>query len=266
MAETADSPVSSSPPPRSVAAIIASATISPICSVPAPISATNSDATQIPSTTPATSCSAFEPRSPCEAPRQITAAMAANAGRPSGSSRTAAHQAAVAATAVCRIGHIRPRRRSKNLTSIGSSETAASRAAVLHRASPTPRQMGGGVRPRGRRAGRPLGAPPNGGGLPAAAEVRDLRLLLLRLHALALRRRVRALAELDGQRLGRPVAGDLDLDGVAGLVLVDQRGQRGRVLDGLAAERGDHVADLQAAVRGRAAGRSRGHLGAGALP
>ena len=43
------------------------------------------------------SCSAFEPRWPYEAPRQMTAAIEANDGRPSGSNRTAAYHAAVAA-------------------------------------------------------------------------------------------------------------------------------------------------------------------------
>ena len=64
IAETADSATSSSPPRSSTAALIASTTIRPICSEPVPISATSADATQIPSTTPAISCSAFEPRWP----------------------------------------------------------------------------------------------------------------------------------------------------------------------------------------------------------
>ena len=64
IADTAASAVSSSPPRSSTAALIASTTIKPICSDPAPISATIADATQIPSTTPATSCSDFEPRCP----------------------------------------------------------------------------------------------------------------------------------------------------------------------------------------------------------
>ena len=62
IAETAASATSSSPPPSSTAALIASTTIRPICSEPVPISATSTDATQIPSTTPAISCSAFDPR------------------------------------------------------------------------------------------------------------------------------------------------------------------------------------------------------------
>ena len=64
IADTAASAVSSSPPRSSTAAVIASTTISPICSEPVPISATIADATQIPSTTPPTSCSDFEPRCP----------------------------------------------------------------------------------------------------------------------------------------------------------------------------------------------------------
>ena len=100
IADTAASAVSSSPPPSSTAVLIASTTISPICSDPVPISATIADATLIPSTTPATSCSAFDPRCPYDAPRQITAAIEANDGRPSSSSSTAAYQAMVAAAAV----------------------------------------------------------------------------------------------------------------------------------------------------------------------
>ena len=64
IAETADSATSSSPPRSSTAALIASTTITPICSGPVPISATSTEATVIPSTTPAISCSAFEPRWP----------------------------------------------------------------------------------------------------------------------------------------------------------------------------------------------------------
>ena len=116
IADTADSAVSSSPPPSSTATAIASATITPICSGPAPITLTSADATQIPSTTPATSCSAFDPRWPCDAPRQMTAAIDANDGRPSGSTTTARYHATVAATAVWRIGHIRPRRRPRSFT------------------------------------------------------------------------------------------------------------------------------------------------------
>src|SRR5690606_14985895 len=100
IADTAASEVSSSPPRSSTAATIASTTISPICSDPVPITATSADATEIPSTTPATSCTDFDPRCPCEAPRQITAAIAANDGRPSGSSSTARYHASVAAIAV----------------------------------------------------------------------------------------------------------------------------------------------------------------------
>src|SRR4051794_23403777 len=109
----------------------------------------------------------------------------------------------------------------------------------------------------------PRAAPPNDGGLPAAAEVwrHGLLLLLLQLRGVG---RVGPLAELDRQRLLGAVAGDVDLDLVADLVGVDERGQGGRVVDGLAADRGDDVARLQAAGGGGAAGRDLGHLGAGA--
>src|SRR5690242_20282847 len=109
------------------------------------------------------------------------------------------------------------------------------------------------MRAWGRRSSRP--APPRSShddGLPAAAEAWDVGLLaltLLRILLAAVRGlgRVGTLAELDREGLGGAVAGDLDLDGVADLVLIDERRQRGRVRDGLAAERRDPVADLQAA-------------------
>ena len=67
----------------------------------------------MPSTTPATSWIARPVRSPWAAPTAITAAIAANAGRGSGSNRTATYQAMTAAAAVCTIASMRPRRRTR---------------------------------------------------------------------------------------------------------------------------------------------------------
>ena len=122
----------------------------------------------------------------------------------------------------------------------------------------------------GRRAGADAG--PSGSshddGLPTAAEAGDLLLRLLLLRSLpavwVCSVVVGRSPELDRQRLLLAAARDLHLDRVAGLVLVHERGEGARVVDALAAERGDHVALLQAAVRGRAAGGDRADLGAGA--
>src|SRR3954449_11644040 len=92
------------------------------------------------------------------------------------------------------------------------------------------------------------------GGLPTAAEAWGLLLLRLLLLLLQGLRGLGPLGELDGEGLGLAVAGDLDLHAVAGLEGVHDRGQRRRVLDGLAAHRGDHVAGHQAAVGRRAVG------------
>ena len=112
-ADTADSTTSNSPPPTAVAVAIASTTRTPICQAPVPITEISSEATVMPSTTPPTSWSARPVRSPVVTPTAITAAMAANAGRGSGSSATASDQAATAAIAFCTIGSMLPRRRSR---------------------------------------------------------------------------------------------------------------------------------------------------------
>ena len=70
-------------------------------------------ATVMPSTTPPTSWSARPVRSPCVTPTAITAAIAAKAGRGSGSSAVASSHAAIAAVAFCTIGSMRPRRRER---------------------------------------------------------------------------------------------------------------------------------------------------------
>ena len=89
IAETADSTTSSSPPPIATAAAIASTTITPTCHGPVPISWMIRSATAMPSTTPPTSWNARGARWPWVAPTAITAAIAANAGRGSGSSSSA---------------------------------------------------------------------------------------------------------------------------------------------------------------------------------
>ena len=106
--ETAASVTSSSEPPRITAATIASRTSTPIWGSPSPIVRSSRSASTIPSITPAISWTARWRRSPNAAPREITAAIEANAGRCSTPNRTARYQAMTAATAVCRIGHIWP--------------------------------------------------------------------------------------------------------------------------------------------------------------
>ena len=88
-------------------------TRTPICQAPVPMTEISSVATVMPSTTPAMSWNARPARWPCVTPTAITAAIAANAGRGSGSSSVASHQAETAATAFCTIGSMRPRRRER---------------------------------------------------------------------------------------------------------------------------------------------------------
>ena len=113
IAETAASVTSSSPPPTASAVPMASTTRTPICQAPVPMTEMSSEATVMPSTTPPTSWSARPARSPCVTPTAITAAIAAKAGRGSGSSAVASSHAAIAAVAFCTIGSMRPRRRER---------------------------------------------------------------------------------------------------------------------------------------------------------
>ena len=225
IAETADSAVSSSPPPSRTAAPMASTTSRPICSAP--------DADQ-----------GHERRRDADPEhdagdelQRLRAALAVRGAEADDRGDRGERRAAV------RAARGRPdttppsrRRRSGRSATYGrGGERRFSRPQVVARRTRGPALKAG-----------PGCAPPIGGGLPTAAEVRDLGLLLLRLLLLGRLGRVRALAELDRERLGLAAAGDLHLDAVAGLVLVDERGQGAAVVDGLAAELGDDVADLQA--------------------
>ena len=93
---------------------IARTTRTPICQAPVPMTEMSSVATVMPSTTPPTSWSARPVRWPCVTPTAITAAIAAKAGRGSGSSAVASSHAAMAAVAFCTIGSMRPRRRERS--------------------------------------------------------------------------------------------------------------------------------------------------------
>ena len=101
---------------------MASTTSTPICQAPVPMTEMSSVATVMPSTTPPTSWSARPVRWPCVTPTAITAAIAAKAGRGSGSSAVASSHATIAAVAFCTIGSMRPRRR----------ERAVSRRRIIH--------------------------------------------------------------------------------------------------------------------------------------
>ena len=94
-------------------AVMASTTSTAICQAPVPITEMSSVAMVMPSTTPPTSWKARPVRWPCVTPTAITAAIAAKAGRGSGSSAVASSHAAIAAVAFCTIGSMRPRRRER---------------------------------------------------------------------------------------------------------------------------------------------------------
>ena len=120
IAETPASTITISLPPSSTAASIASRTIAPSCGTPWPIAPSSSDAAVMPITTPIVSWIARSPRRPWVTPTQITAAIAANAGRDSATSAPASSQAATAAAAAWRIGRTRPwsRRRPVSRTEV----------------------------------------------------------------------------------------------------------------------------------------------------
>ena len=100
IADTAASLTSTSPPRSASAADIASTISSPVWSGPVPIRNSSAAATAMPSITPPTSSNAWRRRWPCAAARLMTAAIDANAGRGSSSSRIARYHAATAAIAV----------------------------------------------------------------------------------------------------------------------------------------------------------------------
>src|SRR4051812_39724049 len=175
----------------------------------------------------------------------MTAAIEAKEGRPSGSASVASPQAAIAAAAVWTIGQIRGRIRA------GSARSEEITPYVLaHRRA-------GGRRSARRPPGHASSQPP---ALPARAVSRaravaaEALLLLVGLGARG------ALAELDLQRLVLAAAADGHRDRLTGLVRVHQGGERGGVLDGLAADGGDHVPGLQAGARRGAARGDRGDL------
>ena len=82
---------------------MASTISSPVWSGPVPIRKSSAAATAMPSITPPTSSNAWRRRWPWAAARLMTAAIDANAGRGSSSSRIARYHAATAAIAVWRI-------------------------------------------------------------------------------------------------------------------------------------------------------------------
>ena len=112
--------------------------------------------------------------------------------------------------------------------------TEAFGVVALHDARGRRRGSGSSLPPeraKGRHRGRPFSAPPTTTGYQPSPKPGTSCCCSCSCSWAEVARCGRALAELDRERLLLPAAGDLHLDGVAGLVLVDERGQRAAVVD-----------------------------------